>query len=253
MTCNSYMNRITSLSKWAVFSLALVVAADVFAQSQPVTAKVRAVRGTAKYSSDHVWKPLKVNDSLKPGTVIKTEGESTVDLFINNSVIRVTPDTTIGLEKLLATDTGADKVTETQLYLKNGRILGNVKKLAAASTYQIKTPNGVTGVRGTDFDISFVPLPNGQFQLTVKSITGTLVSSAANNQGVIVTAVINTGEAWTPADGTIKLPPLELQRLVQEVEELRPDHKQGPPDGKGPGTVPNNPPVNEHASPVIGK
>ncbi len=244
------MNKMT-FSKWLVLGVAFAFATDVFGQSQAVTAKVRAIRGTAQASVNGAWKALKVNDSLKAGSVIKTEGESTVDLFINNSVIRVTPDTIIGLEKLLATDTGSDKVTETQLYLKNGRILGNVKKLAAASSYQIKTPNGVTGVRGTDFDISYVPLGNGQFKLTVTSVTGTLVTSAANSQGVILTAVVNTGETWSPGEGLGHIPPAELEQLKIQIQAVIDKISDKGGDNKPP--VPNPPPVQVPPSSTTGK
>lgn len=138
---------------------------------------------------------MRVNAVLPVGTVIETGPESTVDLFINNSVIRITPETTFGVTKATATDTGAEQVTDTELYLKSGRILGNVKKLSAASKYQVKTPNGVTGIRGTEFDISFI---NGL--LKVRCVNGTLISSAANRNGNIKTAVINQGETWSPDD-----------------------------------------------------
>ncbi|MBA4149346.1 MAG: FecR domain-containing protein [Verrucomicrobia bacterium] len=147
-----------------------------------------------------------MNDVLQTGSVIETGPESTVDLFINNSVIRITPDTVFGLNKALATDTGSETVTDTELYLKSGRILGNVKKLAAASKYQIKTPNGVTGIRGTEFDIEYLSGPNGN-KLTVRSVNGTLLGSGANSQGQIQTAVINTGQSWSPDEGVRPTPP----------------------------------------------
>ncbi|MFN7141636.1 MAG: FecR domain-containing protein, partial [Limisphaerales bacterium] len=138
--------------------------------------------------------------------------ESTVDLFINNSVIRITPDTTFGLTKALVTETGADTVTDTELYLKSGRILGNVKKLAAASKYQIKTPNGVTGIRGTEFDISYI-----NNRLTITSLNGTLVGSAANARGEIKTGVVNTGESWSPDDGIAPIPQQDLANFRGQV------------------------------------
>jgi hypothetical protein len=51
-------------------------------------------------------------------------------------------------------DTGADKVTETQLDLRSGRLFGEVKKQSAASRFEVKIPNGVAGIRGTTFTIS---------------------------------------------------------------------------------------------------
>jgi hypothetical protein len=78
-----------------------------------------------------------------------------VDLFLgdNGPIVRVTEDTTLGIDRLTIDRTGVDKVIETQLDLRNGRILGEVKRLAAASKYEVKTPHGVAGIRGTRYDI----------------------------------------------------------------------------------------------------
>jgi hypothetical protein len=208
----------------------LTITAFVYAEARPITAKVRAIRGAAKYSDNGHWKVLKVNDVLKPGATVQTAAESTVDLFVNNSVIRITPDTTMALSKLLQNDTGVDKLTETELYLKQGRILGNVKKLAGGSKYHVRTPNGITGIRGTDFDISSYPLPNGQHKLTVTSIEGTLVGSGANSQGEIKTAVINTGETWSPEEGIIPTP-------LEVIEFWRGNPLTPPADPVTPGEV----------------
>lgn len=213
----SYMKAFAT--RFGVLAVAILAASVLSLQAQPkaVSAKVRAVRGSAKYSDNGSWHTLKVNDVLKTGSVIQTEKDSTVDLFINNSVIRITPDTTFGLTKALATETEAETITDTELYLKSGRILGNVKKLAAASKYQIKTPNGVTGIRGTELDISYLPGPTG-YKLVVRSVNGTLLGSAANKQGQIQTAVINTGESWSPDDG-ITLTPQEVRLPIPPFDE----------------------------------
>jgi hypothetical protein len=63
-------------------------------------------------------------------------------------------NTVMSIDKLAATDTGADIVTDTQLDLRAGRIFGTVKKLTAGSRYEVKIPNGVAGVRGTIFKLS---------------------------------------------------------------------------------------------------
>ena len=52
----------------------------------------------------------------------------------------------LGIDKLTSMDTGSDSVTETQLDLKAGHIMGSVKKLSAASKYEVKIPNGVAGI-----------------------------------------------------------------------------------------------------------
>ena len=69
-------------------------------------------------------------------------------------MVRIWENTLLGIDKLTETQTGADVVTETQLDLKAGHIFGTVKKMSAASKYEVKIPNGVAGIRGTVYDIS---------------------------------------------------------------------------------------------------
>ena len=238
------------LKTLSVLGLSLLIAAQVFSVSNPVSARVRAIRGTAKYKANGEWHALRVNDVLKEGTLIQTEKESTVDLFVNQSVIRVTPDTTIGLEKLSAQNTGADNVTETSLYLRTGRVLGNVKKLAAASRYEIKTPNGVTGVRGTDFDVSVYQGAAGGWHLTVTSVQGTLVGAGTNSKGEMKTAVINTGETWSPEEGLNPTPQNLLTEAQGVIFDLTHENKGNPPVIPQPDVIqdPDNNPPNPTAS-----
>jgi hypothetical protein len=63
------------------------------------------------------------------------------------------PETTLGIDKLTVTDTGADTVSDTELDLQRGKIFASVKKLNGASQYLIKLPSGIAGVRGTKFSI----------------------------------------------------------------------------------------------------
>lgn len=198
--------------------LALSLATDLQAEAKQATAKVRRVTGSAQVSATGGgWTALKANQALPQGSIIRTGADSTVDLFLNNSVVRITSDTTMGVDKLIAEHTGAEMAYQTQLNLKNGNILGNVKKLAHASKYEIKTPTGVAGIRGTDFDITVTQGADGKFTLVITSIQGTIVGSAVNSSGNLVTAVINTGESWNPDDNALKTVPLEVINRAKEL------------------------------------
>jgi hypothetical protein len=137
------------------------------AQTRQGRAEVRSVKGQALYSiNGGPAMQLKVGTILNPGTTIETAVGSTVDLFLGNSagVVRVTESSTVSLDKLTITDTGADTVVEVQMNLPEGTILGNANKLSAASKYEIKIPNGVAGIRGTRYRIgsnAFIVLLDG--------------------------------------------------------------------------------------------
>jgi hypothetical protein len=171
--------------------LALALISTAAAQgAMDGAAKVVRVKGPARYTTgNNVWQPLHVGDVLRAGTVVQTSTEegSYVDLVLGDgnaavpqpvtyrpsipdsmasrlsfrpsaeqNVVRVWANSAMGIDKLTAMQTGADTVTETQLDLKQGRITGNVKKMSAASKYEVKLPNGVAGVRGTLFDIQAI-------------------------------------------------------------------------------------------------
>jgi len=149
------------------------------------TGKVVRVKGAARYSTGNkTWQPLKVGTILKSGSVVQTAADSYVDIVLNedatadavslpspaskptaasasggggaggnkapdHDVVRVQQDSVMAIDKVSATDTGADRVTETELDLRTGSIFCGVKKQAAASRFEVKMPNGVAGIRGT--------------------------------------------------------------------------------------------------------
>ena len=124
--------------------MALALATCLHAQT-PGKAEVRAIKGSASFSAapGAPSAALKVGTVLYSGSTIKTGPGAWVDLFLGNSAgsVRVTESTTLSLDKLAFTDTGADTVVEVQLNLPDGTILGNVNKLSAASKYEVKVPD----------------------------------------------------------------------------------------------------------------
>lgn len=169
-------------------AMVLALVANVSAQEvRQLRAKVVRMSGHARFTTgNNVWQPLKVGDTLRAGTVIQTENQkgSYVDLVLGDAtglvattgssstssavatpvknsyqpkaeqnVVRVWENSALGIDKLTSMDTGADTVTETQLDLKAGHIMGSVKKLSAASKYEVKIPNGVAGIRGSLYEL----------------------------------------------------------------------------------------------------
>jgi hypothetical protein len=65
------------------------------------------------------------------------------------NIVRIFQSTVLGVDKLTVERTGVDEVSDTQLDLRAGQIMANVKKLSAQSKYEIKVPNGVAGIRGS--------------------------------------------------------------------------------------------------------
>jgi len=188
-----------------VVSLALVASAEA-QNSKQRTGKVVRIKGAARYSiGNNVWQPLKVGTILRSGAIVQTAQDSYADVVLNEEasakaaaggmpgkapsassaatpppspaaaasrsvdqdVVRVLEDTVLSFDRLTAVETGADRVTETELDLRTGAIFGAVKKQAAASRFEIKIPNGVAGIRGTYF---YANAKNGNFSCALGSL-----------------------------------------------------------------------------------
>jgi hypothetical protein len=185
-------------------------------------AKVVAMPGDARYfvPGDSNPHPLKNGMILKPGTIIQTASgpNNYVDIVLNNSHavaapaateteishyqpkaeqdgIRIRPNSVLSIDKLTVTETGADTVTDTELDLKAGSILGTVKKLAPTSKYEVKIPNGVAGIRGTIYSLS----TDGM----LKVLTGSVMVAYVGNDGNVITQMVNAGEQFDMNTGIL--------------------------------------------------
>jgi FecR protein len=206
-----------TLTWLAVGAVSLVLVANAEAQTAKLrTGKVVRIKGAARYSTgNNVWQPLKVGAVLKSGAIVQTAQDSYVDVVLNEEssapavsvkatgksassssapkspsptsaaarsvdqdVVRVLEDSVLSFDRLTAVDTGADRVTETELDLRTGAIFCAVKKQAAASRFEIKIPNGVAGIRGTYVYAS----AKGDFAC----YSGSLVAAAANTPAEVV-------------------------------------------------------------------
>jgi hypothetical protein len=188
------------------------------------TAIVRAVHGNVEYQSGGGWTPLKVNAELDAGVVVRTGPESSADLSVNGrtSALRIEAETTLGIPTMSRTDSSHDADEQTMLDLQDGAILGNVKKITANSQYEIKTPHGVAGIRGTDYHVQSKLEPDGRHRVTFTSITGqVIVSAVVDPGGPSVVKVLRDGESWTPGYGDVQPTPVyELQLFTGELAEL---------------------------------
>ena len=168
---------------FASVMLALVATAAT-TQTQPGCASVVRVEGQVEYNlGDGKWHPVVPGSVLPPGSTIRSHFNGTADIVLGREIkwpqakfrpehighaadapvtghidyrpsaeqntIRLTPDSTVSIDKLFITDTGSDSVSDTELNLTQGKIYFSVKKLTGASQYLIKLPKGIAGVRGT--------------------------------------------------------------------------------------------------------
>src|SRR3989441_4639533 len=233
-----------ALTALAVTSIAIAPLQFLQAQTVPGKAEVREVKGVALASTGGApGTPVKVGTILGPGTTIKTGAGSSVLLFLGKTAgyIRLTENTTVSLDKLTLTDTGADTAAEVQIGLSDGTILGDVNKLSAASRYEIKTPNGVAGIRGTRYRMSansFIVLLDG-------TMVYVYVPPGAGGTPTPYTLAAPPAQYFAPTEG-IKPAPIDL------VQEVRAQFQNGPPFTP-PGPPPGAPFRDPFISPGTGK
>lgn len=175
-------------------------------------AVVRGIKGAAECSEAGGWKALKLGMELAPGTEVRTGNDATVDLYLdqNGPLVRLTENTVLKIDKLNFENTGVDTVIETSLDLKAGRLVGVVKKLSGTSKYEVKTPTGVAGIRGTEYVIS----ADG----SVNVLDGQIVVVFVKSDGGLLTQVVNKGERFNPASQKVETIPsdalAELTALI---------------------------------------
>jgi hypothetical protein len=121
----------------------------------------------------------------------------------------------VGIDKLTMMQSGSEVVSETQLDLKAGRITGSVKKMSAASKYEVKLPNGVAGVRGTVFDIT----ADGVVRVFVGSMVVAWVDSKSGN---VVTQVEMGGQQYDARSNQISpIAEADMQAFDHMVGSMR--------------------------------
>jgi hypothetical protein len=220
----------------AALALVTTLAAQPADQS---AAKVVRISGGARCKvGNNDWQPLKLGDVVRAGTVIQTAAKSRVDIAMDaesaapatavtapeaaaaaasstpvsyqptteQNIVRLWENTLMSVDKMTVVHTGADVVSETQLDLKAGHISGSVKKMSAASKFEVKIPNGVAGIRGTFFDIRAEGL--------IKVLSGSVVLAYVGPNGSVVTQVVMGQQQFDARTGTLSpLPPEAMQDL----------------------------------------
>jgi len=232
-----------------------VVATASAQDSKPGFATVVRIEGNCTYSLDNgaVWHPLVPGKYLAAGSQIRTSDNGVVDVILGKeidlpqakwaperislardqqvrgmisytptaeqNVVRLTPNTTLAIDKLNTTDTGADTVSDTELDLKQGKIFASVLKLSGASQYIVKIPNGIAGVRGTKFS-----LDAGGSVNVYESKTGGLALDMTLPNGTKQTFQILEGQLIDPATGSPASIPAalvgELNRIFTALKTL---------------------------------
>gem|GEM_PF-311158 len=214
--------------------------------STPGTAVVKLVQGQASGIIKGAPQPLKVDMVLTAGDTVTTGPNSTVilDLGKNGNALSVKSDSTLKIDTLHFKETGVgETVVETELDLTKGSIIGNVKKLSSNSRYEVKTQNGVAGIRGTSFHIYAIGIfrvASGSIVINVRNLVTREVTRIVIPPGRECSTAPGTTPAGTPPP-TVPMSvesrrfivvETQTQTLVIPTGPPPPGESSGQPDGK---------------------
>lgn len=186
-------------------------------------AVVKLLRGSVSALTLGKTTPLKMEDWVEDGSVVKTEDKSFVKLvFLDKSQMNIGPNSEMKIEKFNGKDSGV-------IDLVKGKIRSQVTKDYLQiqdkdkSKLFIKTKNAVMGVRGTDFMIS----TNGTNTSTVLfegEVVFNNISNPATTNTAALEEVVSAGVRMVPGEFSVveaQQPPTVPSLLnVQQLEKL---------------------------------
>lgn len=191
--------------------LALVCAA---AQAAAVKAKFVTVKGDvkARASASASWQAVKAGDAVAEGAQVKSGANSEATIgWGNGNVLKVK-----ALSQITVTGfSSAGGSSTSNVTLDSGKVYAKAGKLSKGSSFQVKTPTAVAGVRGTDFECS---------ETSVAVVEGTVTVSAGGvdvdlTQGMM-TEIPEVGAAPEPPAAIPAETLQELNETRQEVGEI---------------------------------
>lgn len=165
-------------------ALLLLAAGGAFAAS-PVAGVVISLEGKpeCQRAGEKSFKPLKFNDMLREGDVVKTgHGVRVAVAFVGGAELRINEDSTFKMES-----GGGSKPTSVFTEFGNAW----TRLLHGRSGMRVRTPNAVAAVRGTEADVN---LGNGP--MTVKVYEGFV--DVMNDKG---TTALKAGQQTQAAAG----------------------------------------------------
>ena len=146
------------------FAALLLIPVSAGAQEMASQARILEVTGDAMFLKEGGadWMALEKGMVLGEGDSIKTSADSEARVEIMGK--RKTADLTIRENsqfklKTMKYDTGSD-AERTYLDMESGNVLIKAEKLIGESTFEVKTPTSIIGIRGTLFEVNISATPS---------------------------------------------------------------------------------------------
>lgn len=177
-------------------TLAATVLFTAVAQAQisEGTVKVFTIKGNVSLIDTETGKaePLRRGMEFSAGKMVSTgENSTALLLFSNGSAVNVSEKSTLRVDEFLQAEfdpqlgsylrlTEDPSQSKTELYVEEGKVAGQVKRLQQGSQYDVNTPNASAGIRGTDWVVTVV-ISGGQLSTVITNASGEVVAVAQGN------------------------------------------------------------------------
>lgn len=167
-----------------LFSLALLALAAGTAARAADEAECYSVSGTVEFAKkgSSAWMPLIKGVLIVQGHTVRTGANSTAVLrWFDGNVVKIGPSSLFTIDSL--SRSGAAETSK--LDLAQGSVYAKSKKISAGqSSFEVKTPTAIAGVRGTEFLAAIAEggkttfaVADGQISVEAQSITVILDSN----------------------------------------------------------------------------
>ena len=177
----------------------LTIGLCVSTHAETATLTVTSVDGRATFDNGSGAAAITKGATLTPGSVISTAegGEVTLALGSNIGSMVVDSNTTVVVDRLSIEKTGAGIVSDTQIDLRDGSILGIVNKFSSALS-KFEVPTGVIGIDAGEEQTSYqISTPD---RVDVLAGYGVFVYT---RDGVVRSVRIGGGNQFNPTTGGI--------------------------------------------------
>ena len=149
--------------------------------------QVGKVTGTATLiDAKSQRKPLESGAVFQEGSRVETDVDSTAELvFSNGASLVLTPSTLLELRTFRQVPSAGitdpyrqiekdPSPSVTEVEVPRGKVIGEVRKLNALSTFSVKTPAGLVRIRGTVFSVEYRVGPDGIGKIVVSCVRGSV-------------------------------------------------------------------------------
>lgn len=145
------------IRKYSILVLAVIVAGFISCkkadQVVPASGIVNFVTGEVFIVKDGAKAQANPGDMVAAGMAIETGKSAEAEIYFGDNAVKVLEKTVFQVKDMIQNLT--QNTEKTELYVEKGKLYSSVrKKLTKDSSYTIKTPTAIAGVRGTEFIIN---------------------------------------------------------------------------------------------------